>query len=203
MRRSKVRIRHVSMPGLLLPSTAGAFRLALTLVLWLGMVFAVTAQVAFEEPSPAAPTLERSESVPSDGERFSMTVEQLALAEILELLAEEWALTLQVDSLPEVLVSVTMSDLTLDDALGQLLHPRQLDFRLIGGVLRVGAPDVLLEEDDSRRRRHESMMPLETAYMQVNYASAEALGELVSSADEAGLLSSRGSLQVDVRTNTL
>ena len=161
-----------------------SLKLGLTLALWMGTVFAVSAQ-------------------PSDAERFSLTVEQLELAEVIELLAEEWALTLQVGALPEAEISMTVSDVTLESVLEQLLHPRQLDFRLIGSVLRVDAPDQLLEEDDSRRRRHESMMPLETAYMQVNYASAEVLGELVSSAEEEGLLSWRGSLQVDIRTNTL
>lgn len=176
----------------------------LILMLWLGAAFAATAQPLPEEPSMSAGIVERDESVlAGDAERFSLTVEQLQLAEIIDLLAQEWALTLQAESLPEVIISMNANDVTLEDVLGQLLYPRQLDFRLNGGVLRVGAPDLLLEEDNNRRRRHESMMPLETAYMQVNYASAEVLGELVRSVDDGGLLSWRGSLQVDIRTNTL
>lgn len=184
--------------------TRRVVKFGVALITWLALAAATMAQPVLEAP-PSQEALPSLEALPAerDTERFSMTIEQLELAEVIELLAQEWALTLQTGALPQTLISINVSDATLQEVLAQLLHPYQLDFRLLDAVLRIDVPEALLEEDASRRRRHESMMPLKTAYLQVNYANAEALGELVNSAEEGGLLSWRGSLQVDSRTNTL
>lgn len=152
---------------------------------------------------PAPGTDMGQETLTEPAERFSVTVEQLELGEILMLLAEEWALTLQFDPVPEAVVSLTVVEATLPEVLAQLLHGLGLDFRLEGDILRVAEPETLMQEDAARRQRQEALLPLKTVYLQVNYADAEVLAAMISGADEGGLLSSRGVLQVDARTNTL
>lgn len=135
-------------------------------------------------------------------EQFTLSIEQLPLASVIEVLAEEWALTVSAESLPDVQVSLELQDVSLQEVLGKLLFPHHLDFRLTNGVLRIDAPETLLLEDDARRQHQEALMALETVYLQVNYANAQAIAELIH-ADGASLLSQRGTLQVDARTNTL
>jgi len=85
-----------------------------------------------------------------------------------------------------------------------ILKTKGLDKRQIGNVLMVAPADEManrerLELENSRQVAE--LAPLRTEFIQVNYAKATDIAALMSA--EQGLLSSRGSVSVDDRTNTL
>ena len=84
-----------------------------------------------------------------------------------------------------------------------LLTPYGLDYRLSGNVLQIGEADELLEQDEISRQRNEALQPVMTRYIQINYADAPALLDLIAGDGRTGMLSGRGNVQLDARTNTL
>src|SRR6185369_13598459 len=91
-----------------------------------------------------------------------------------------------------------------------------------GNVVRISTVKRLREEREElqkAQRAAQTVEPLQVAYIQVNYAKAKKLGELVNgsaragqegrgrgrgeSQEEEGVLTSRGSVMVDEFTNTL
>lgn len=128
------------------------------------------------------------------------------LFEILLLLAEELKLDLVTSDVAEQKVTVHVENTGVLEALDQVLLAARLDHRIADGVLTVASAETLVMQDEIRRRRRDDMSPLQTVYMQINYASAEdVLRLLLDDKPESGrkLLSDRGTAVVDARTNTL
>ncbi len=98
-------------------------------------------------------------------------------------------------------VTMKLQGVPMDEAFLTILQSLQLGYEIRGNVLRVASQDVLNEEEAARaeaRARAQEVEPLEVFLLPVNYASA---GDLTTQVD--GLLSPRGSVSVDDRTNTL
>jgi type IV pilus assembly protein PilQ len=101
-------------------------------------------------------------------------------------------------------ITLRLQNVPWDQALDLILKTKGLDKRQVGNVLMVAPADEIanrerLELENSRQVAE--LAPLRTEFIQVNYAKAIDLAALVSA--EQGLLSSRGSVSVDERTNTL
>ena len=98
-------------------------------------------------------------------------------------------------------VTMRLQGVPMDEAFLTVLQSLQLGFEIRGNVLRVAPQGVLNDEEEARaeaRARAQQQEPLEVFLLPVNYASA---GDLTTQVD--GLLSPRGSVSVDARTNTL
>jgi type IV pilus assembly protein PilQ len=98
-------------------------------------------------------------------------------------------------------VTMRLRSVPLDQVFLTILQSLQLGFELRGNVIRVAPQSVLAAEEGARaeaRARAQRVQPLEVFLLPVNYASAGDLSSQVS-----GLLSPRGSVTVDSRTNTL
>lgn len=142
----------------------------------------------------------------SQEQPISLQLTDTPLAPALELLARDQGLVLAMDA--EVInnpahINLTVEQVTLSQVLQALLQPYGLDYRLSGKVLRIGEIDVLLEQDEISRRRKEALQPVMTRYVQINYADAPSLLDLISGDGRTGMLSERGNVQLDGRTNTL
>ncbi len=98
-------------------------------------------------------------------------------------------------------ITLRLRSVPLDEAFLIVLQSLGLGFEARGDVIRVAPQDALLEEQKKRqeaRQREQKTRPLEVFLMPVNYAEA---GEMVNQVQR--LLSPRGSVSVDDRTNTL
>ncbi len=98
-------------------------------------------------------------------------------------------------------VTMKLQRVPLDEAFLTILQSLQLGFEVRGNVIRVAPQSVLADEEAARaeaRARAQELEPLEVFLLPVNYASAS---DLTAQVD--GLLSQRGSVSVDDRTNTL
>ena len=98
-------------------------------------------------------------------------------------------------------ITMRLQGVPMEEAFLTILQSMQLGFEIRGNVLRVAPQSVLNEEEQARaqaRAEARAVEPLEVFLLPVNYASAS---ELTNQVD--GLLSPRGSVSVDNRTNTL
>ena len=92
-----------------------------------------------------------------------------------------------------------------DQALDIILKVKGLDKRMDGNILMVAPSDELAAREAQilqSQQQVEQLSPLYSEYVQINYAKASDFATLIKN-DETSLLSARGSVSVDERTNTL
>ena len=139
------------------------------------------------------------------GEPMTMTLKNGDVKDVLRSFAEISGLNLVVD--PEVSGSVTVElvDVPWDQALDQVLKINRLGYTLEGTIMRVAPIAKLQEEAAERQALAEAQalsVPLTTIIQRISYADAGDVAGLLRGG-ASGLLSQRGSVTVDGRTNTL
>lgn len=120
---------------------------------------------------------------------------------VLRLFSKEGGVNIIAGDGVEGAITLRLRSVPLDEAFLIVLQSLGLGFEARGNVIRVAPQKRLLEEQKKRqkaRRRAQKTRPLEVFLMPVNYAEA---GEMVDQVNR--LLSPRGSVSVDERTNTL
>lgn len=135
------------------------------------------------------------------GRRISLDFKDADIGNILRLIAE--VSDLNVIAGQEVVgkVTIRLVDVPWDQALDVILLTKGLGFVRIGNILRIAPTDLLKQEREARlqeRRSREKLEDLVVKLQPVNFAKAGDLDKLVKR-----LLSTRGSVNVDARTNTL
>jgi len=133
--------------------------------------------------------------------RITLDVRDADINDLLRLIADEVGVSIVTS--PDVSGKVTLSlkSVPLDQALDIILRAQNLGMRQEGSIIWVAKIEVFQEE---QRRALEAAIvrdklePLEVRLIPVNYATAADLQKNVD-----GLLSERGSVQIDARTNTL
>jgi type IV pilus assembly protein PilQ len=146
----------------------------------------------------------RKEKFPYSGEKLSLNFQDIEVRSVLQLIADFTNLNLVASDTVDGRITLRLQNVPWDQALDLILKTKGLDKRKIGNVLMVAPADEManrerLELENSRQVAE--LAPLRTEFIQVNYAKATNIAALMSA--EQGLLSSRGSVSVDDRTNTL
>lgn len=141
-------------------------------------------------------------TVPGMGRsRLTIDLRNIDIENLLRLIASESGVNIIAGSDVSGTVTMRLSRVPLDQAFLTILQSLQLGFEMRGNVIRVAPQSTLLEELAARaeaRARAQAVEPLEVFLLPINYASANDLTGQVE-----GLLSPRGSVTVDERTNTL
>jgi len=139
------------------------------------------------------------------GERLSLNFQDIEVRSVLQLLADFTDLNIVVSDSVTGKLTLRLKNVPWDQALDIILKTKGLDKRQSGNVLLI-APT---EEIAARERTElealaqvEELAPLRTEFIQVNYAKADSLSEILKS-DNSSILSERGTVAVDERTNTL
>lgn len=138
---------------------------------------------------------------PFRGEPVTLDLRDADLRDVLRLLSEVSGLDFVLQPGVSGRVTLRLTETPWDQALEVLLRSRGLDYRLEGGVLRVGELAELVAEQVERRRQEEARSlagELETFRRRLVYARPEDLREPLESR-----LSERGTLIADPRTGTL
>ncbi len=178
------------------------------------------AEMLFAEPSPAAASASAGPAaveVPAAievleegglidgkeyrGRRVSLDFKDVAIADVLRLIAEVSDLNIIAGDEVDVNVTIRLVEVPWDQALDVILMTKGLGFVRVGNVLRIAPADVLKAEEEVRlqeRRNKEKLEDLEVKLLPVNYATVKDIDKLVRR-----LLSSRGTVNLDLRTNTL
>ncbi|HQB43039.1 MAG TPA: type IV pilus secretin PilQ, partial [Polyangiaceae bacterium] len=135
------------------------------------------------------------------GRRIDLDLKDADIHNVLRLLADVGRVNIITADNVSGSVTIRMRDVPWDRALNVVLQAKSLGMTQEGNVIRV-APLAELEKERemaiARRKQEYELTPIETRLIPVSYASA---GEVQARAKD--LLSPRGSIAVDDRTNML
>jgi type IV pilus assembly protein PilQ len=140
------------------------------------------------------------------GERLTLNFQDIETRAVLQLLAETSGQNIVVSDSVQGSVTLRLQNVPWDQALDIVLRTKGLDKRQDGNVIYVAPTDELQAREKQQLESQKAIVelsPVRTEYLQVNYAKASDLAALVKSQGKTSLLSERGSVSVDDRTNTL
>src|SRR5690606_7309325 len=147
-----------------------------------------------------------SESKEYTGQRLTLNFQDIETRAVLQLLAETSGRNIVVSDTVQGNVTLRLRNVPWDQALDIVMTTKGLDMRQNGNVIIVApAEEIAAREtaDLEARQAIRELEPLYSEFIQVNYAKASELASLISGAGERSLLSERGTVSVDERTNTL
>jgi len=136
------------------------------------------------------------------GSPVSLDMQGADLRAVLRTFAEISGLNVVLDPTIQGAVDVALRDVPWDQALDIILRANKLGYVVDGTIVRVAPLTVLAEEESQRRKLAEEQAlagELRVMTRSLSYAKAEDLQKLLT----ATILSQRGSIQTDQRTNTI
>ncbi|WP_018946794.1 type IV pilus secretin PilQ [Thioalkalivibrio sp. AKL17] len=139
------------------------------------------------------------------GERLSLNFQDIEVRSVLQLLADFTDLNIVVSDDVDGNITLRLNNVPWDQALDIIMQSRGLDKRMEGNVLFVGPAEQIAARERQRmeaERDRQELEPLRTEFVQINFAQADQIAELIRG-EEDRFLSERGSMTVDSRTNTL
>ena len=149
------------------------------------------------------------------GETLSLNFQDIEVRKVLNLIADFTNLNLVASDTVGGNITLRLQDVPWDQALDLVLRTKGLDKRQVGNVLLVAPAEEIAAREQlelENQRAAQELAPLRTEFIQVQYSKAADIaglltGNSISGAAEAGdssvLLTARGSVAVDERTNTL
>ena len=142
------------------------------------------------------------------GERLTLSFQDIETRAVLQLLADVSGRNIIVSDSVAGNVTLRLQNVPWDQALDIVLATKGLDMRENGGVIIVAPADEIASREKAdleARKDIRELEPLLSEFLQVNYAKAADLAELMKGKGGKGnaLLSARGSVAIDERTNTL
>ena len=139
------------------------------------------------------------------GQRLSLNFQSIKVRAVLQLLADASGQNIVVANSVHGTVTLRLHDVPWDQALHLILQIEGLGQRHQGNVILVAPQAELAAREKAELAAEQAVQqlePLRSEYIQVNYAKAANLAALIKSQGHS-LLSKRGSVSVDKRTNTL
>ncbi len=159
------------------------------------------------------------------GERLTLNFQDIEIRAVLQLLADTSGQNIVVSDSVTGSLTLRLQNVPWDQALDIVLRTKGLGMRRRDNVILVGPADELSSREKAElqaKKEVEELAPLRTEYLQVNYAKAIELqalirgrpltsggagGSSMAAAQGGGgantLLSPRGTVSIDERTNTL
>jgi type IV pilus assembly protein PilQ len=158
-----------------------------------------------QQPQPTGPpqtTPQGNEQRRYTGHPVSMQFEGLDLRAVLRLFAEISGLNVVIDPTVQGSVDVALTEVPWDQALDIILRANKLGYVIDGTIVRIAPLTVLADEESQRRKLTEEQAlagELRVLTRTLSYARGEELQQLLT----RSALSTRGTVQVDPRTNTI
>ncbi|WP_246587713.1 type IV pilus secretin PilQ [Alteromonas lipotrueiana] len=139
------------------------------------------------------------------GKPISLDFQDVPVRQVLQIIAQVNDFNLVTTDTVTGNVTIQLASVPWDQALAMILKIKGLDKRLEGNILLVAPAEELTARETQllqSKKQVSDLAPLTTANITVNYAKAQAMATILKS-QEGGILSERGSVSVDERTNTL
>ena len=139
------------------------------------------------------------------GEKLSLNFQDIDVRSVLQLLADFTGLNVVVSDTVRGSLTLRLKNVPWDQALDIILRTKGLAQRQTGNVILIApAAEIANAErlELQAAQQVRELEPLVSEFIQVNYADATVLSGIISSSTSS-LLSSRGAITVDERTNTL
>ncbi|MDJ0711225.1 MAG: type IV pilus secretin PilQ [Woeseiaceae bacterium] len=147
-----------------------------------------------------------SETKEYEGQRLTLNFQDIETRAVLQLLAETSGKNIVVSDTVQGNVTLRLRNVPWDQALDIVMTTKGLDMRQNGNVIMVAPAEEIAARETADLEAQLAIAELEPIYsefLQVNYAKAGDLANLIGGADGGSMLSERGSIAVDERTNTL
>lgn len=177
-------------------------------------------------PMTEARAAQRDEAFKYQGEKLSLNFQDIEVRSVLQLIADFTDLNLVASDTVAGRITLRLKNVPWDQALELILKTKGLDKRQVGNVLLVApAAEIAAREKQEleNQKQISELAPLRTEFLQIRYASASQLlqlfaqasangagpaGAIPAATDSAqpvtgGMLSGRGSVIVDERTNAI
>ncbi|MCM2678343.1 type IV pilus secretin PilQ [Echinimonas agarilytica] len=139
------------------------------------------------------------------GKAISLNFQDIPVRTVLQIIADYNGFNLVTTDSVNGNITLRLDGVPWDQALDMILKIRGLGKRMEGNILLVApAEELAIREAQELRAQQEveKLAPLFAEYVQINYAKADTIASLLKN-EEANMLSERGSVTVDERTNTI
>jgi type IV pilus assembly protein PilQ len=141
------------------------------------------------------------------GERLTLNFQDIDVRSVLQLLADTSGQNIVVSDSVSGNLTLRLQNVPWDQALDIVLRTKGLDKRRQDNVIIIGPTEELATREKQELAAHkevQELSPTHTEFMQVNYAKVADLAKLIKAQNaKESMLSNRGSLSIDERTNTL
>jgi type IV pilus assembly protein PilQ len=144
------------------------------------------------------------------GERLTLNFQDIDVRSVLQLLADTSGQNIVVSDSVTGNLTLRLQNVPWDQALDIVLRTKGLDKRRQDNVIIIGPTAELAAREKAELAAHkevQELSPTHTEFLQVNYAKVADLAKLIKPAAGGNannsMLSPRGSLSIDERTNTL
>lgn len=140
------------------------------------------------------------------GERLSLNFQNVDVRSLLQVIADFTNLNIITSDSVQGSITLRLKDVPWDQALDIILQSKGLDMRKNGNVILVAPRDELATKeklDLEAKSQIAELEPLHTENFVINYQKAEDVKKLLQGDSKQSLLSKRGSVVVDVRTNQM
>lgn len=138
---------------------------------------------------------------------LSLNFQDIEVRAVLQLIADFTGFNLVASDTVTGRVTVRLEDVPWEQALSLILKMRGLDHRQEGDVILVAPAEEIVASEKlemENRRQLAELSPLVSEFIQVSHANARDLFALFAdSGSEGSILSGRGSVMVDERTNAI
>lgn len=139
------------------------------------------------------------------GDRISLSFQDVDVRALLQIIADVADVNMVVSDKVQGTIALRLEDVPWDQALDIILDSRGLGMQREGNVITI-APlaDIAARREAQQKAQEatEQLAPLRSEIIQINYARASDFAALLKSGN-VSLLSERGQVAVDERTNTL
>ncbi|GAB5452286.1 MAG: type 4a pilus secretin PilQ [Halioglobus sp.] len=142
------------------------------------------------------------------GDRISLNFQDIEVRAVLQLIADFTELNLVASDTVSGRITLRLQNVPWDQALELVLKTKGLDKRQVGNVLMVAPAAEIAERERQQieaNKQIAELAPLQSEFVRVRYANASDIVKLFKAGSEEGgsLISERGSVVVDKRTNSL
>jgi len=140
-----------------------------------------------------------------EGERLSLNFQDIEVRAVLQLLADFTGLNMVVSDTVAGRITLRLRNVPWDQAMDIILKTKGLSMRRTDNVVLVAPTEEIAAREKlelESQQQIAELAPLRSELVQVNYAKAATLAALLKSSENK-LLSERGSVTIDERTNTL
>lgn len=158
------------------------------------------------QPLTQAKIDERKRNEPQyKGERISLSFQSIDVRALLQIIADVAGTNMVISDSVKGDIAMRLQNVPWDQALDIILRTKGLGMRQQGNVMMVAPISEIAAREKAEleaQQQKTDLAPLRSEIIQVNYAKASDIKALLGS-DKTSLLTERGRVTVDERTNTL
>lgn len=140
-----------------------------------------------------------------DSNLLSFSFQNIEIRSLLQLIAKSSGLNFIISDAVKGNITLNLKDVTWKEALEVILKTYGLSSRQVGNIVYVSSIEQITQTEAKHLQSQETLAnlaPLESKIFKLKYINAEDLAALLKGADST-LLSSRGQVAIDKRTNTI